>query len=56
MGGGVTAFVNDNRRWRASSERSRRCFCGTDMRVMGDFASWFTGVRAIDRTPSVIDV
>jgi len=52
----VTAFVNDNRGWRASSERSRRSLCGADMRVMGDLASWFTGIRAINRTPAVIDV
>jgi hypothetical protein len=55
-GRSMTAFVNDNRGWRAPSERSRRCFCGIDMRVMGDLASWFTGFRAIDRTPAVVDV
>ena len=40
----------------ASSERCRRCFCSTDMRVMGDLLSWFTGIGAIDRTPTVVDV
>jgi hypothetical protein len=39
-----------------SSERCRRCFCSTDMRVMGDLLSWFTGIGAIDRTPAVVDV
>jgi hypothetical protein len=56
MGRAVTAFVNDDRGRRTSSERSRRSFCSTDMRVMGYLASWFTGIRAIDRTPGVVDV
>jgi hypothetical protein len=51
-----TTFVNDNRRRGASSERSRRCFCGTDMRVMGDLTSWFTEIRPIVRMPAVVDV
>jgi len=57
MGSCVTAFINDNRGWRASSERrSRRCFSSIDVRVMGDIASWFSGIRAINRTPAVADV
>jgi len=57
MGRSVSAFVNDDRGRRASSERrSRRCFGRIDMRVMGDIASWFTGIRAINRTPAVADV
>jgi hypothetical protein len=56
MGSCVTAFIDDNR-GRASSEgRSGRCFSSIDMRVMRDIGSWFTGIRAIDRTPAVADV
>ena len=57
MGSCVTAFIDDNRGRRASSEgRSGRCFSSIDMRVMRDIDSWFTGIRAIDRTPAVADV
>jgi len=57
MGSRVTAFINDNRGWGASSERrSRRCFNSVDVRVMGDIASWFTGIWAVDRTHAVVDV
>lgn len=30
-----------------SSEQCKRCFCGIDMKVVGEFASWFIGVGEI---------
>jgi hypothetical protein len=57
VGRGMTTFVEDNWGWGASSERSRRCFCAADMRgVMWDLASWTTRLRAIDRSPAIVDV
>jgi hypothetical protein len=54
MGRGVTTFVDDNRGWRSSSERSRGCFYTTEVRrVMRDVASWTTGFGAMDGTPAV---